>query len=175
MPALTTTSNTRLVAQSSPAKTGGRSSKSGTPWPGTYSTRCVRRSIVVGATRTFTPARFACSTRSSRSWSRTSTPLTISSSGRRRSSSCGRSHDAAEHRQHGALVVVVGDCAEELVVDSAAALAERAPQVDEPLARAEQHRAAPHAGEPPHVAGHELVRRTQPADQRAPQSTNAVT
>ena len=60
-------SNERLTTQSRPAKTGGRNSKSGTPWPGTYSARCVSSSAVDGAMRTFTPARCASPTRSSSS------------------------------------------------------------------------------------------------------------
>ena len=38
-----------------PSKTGGRSSNSGTDWPGTNSARWMRISIVDGATRTVTP------------------------------------------------------------------------------------------------------------------------
>ena len=51
---------TRFVAQSAPAKIGGRSSNSGMPWPGTYSPRSIRSSVVRGATRTLTPRRCAC-------------------------------------------------------------------------------------------------------------------
>ena len=56
---LTTRSNPRFTIQSSPANTGGRSSKSGTPWPATYSARWVSSSVVVGAIRTLTPQRCA--------------------------------------------------------------------------------------------------------------------
>jgi hypothetical protein len=48
-----------LHAQSVPASTGGRSSKSGTPCPGTYSPRCSKSSVVFGAIRTRTPLRCA--------------------------------------------------------------------------------------------------------------------
>src|SRR3954471_22540906 len=49
-----TRSNVRLTAKSMPSNTGGRSSKSGTAWPGTNSARWTRISIVDGAMRTRT-------------------------------------------------------------------------------------------------------------------------
>ena len=58
----------------------------------------------------------------------------------------------------------VGEDAEELVVDPASAEPERAPQLDEPLAVADEHGASPRAGDAPHVARHDLVARAQHAD-----------
>ena len=51
----TTMSKLRFSTKSSPSKTGGFSSNSGTDWPGTSSWRWVMISIVVGAIRTATP------------------------------------------------------------------------------------------------------------------------
>ena len=47
----------RLSTKSTPSKTGGRSSNSGTDWPGTNSARWTRISVVDGAIRTRTPRR----------------------------------------------------------------------------------------------------------------------
>ena len=62
-----TRSNVRLMAKSTPSKTGGFSSNSGSACPGTYSTRSIRISIVDGATRTRTPWRWQRSTSSTAS------------------------------------------------------------------------------------------------------------
>ena len=70
-----------MTAQSAPASTGGRSSKSGTPCPGTYSPRWSSSSVVFGAMRTFTPARCAVSTISSTAASSKSPSCRITSSG----------------------------------------------------------------------------------------------
>ena len=55
------------MAKSTPSNTGGLSSKSGSAWPGTNSTRSMRISIVDGATRTRTPWRWQRSTSSTAS------------------------------------------------------------------------------------------------------------
>ena len=57
----------RLIAKSTPSKTGGLSSNSGSAWPGTNSTRSIRISIVDGATRTRTPCWWQRSTSSTAS------------------------------------------------------------------------------------------------------------
>ena len=62
-----TRSKLRLIAKSTPSKTGGLSSNSGSAWPGTNSTRSIRISIVDGATRTRTPWRWQRSTSSTAS------------------------------------------------------------------------------------------------------------
>jgi hypothetical protein len=50
-----TKSKLRLTTKSKPSRTGGLTSSSGTPSPGTSSVRRVSTSIVVGATQTRTP------------------------------------------------------------------------------------------------------------------------
>ena len=62
-----TRSKVRLSAKSTPSKTGGLSSNSGSAWPGTNSTRSIRISIVDGATRTRTPCWWQRSTSSTAS------------------------------------------------------------------------------------------------------------
>ncbi len=53
--AATTMSNVRLIAQSMPVRTGGRTSNSGTDWPGTKVARLSNSSVVVGTTRRRAP------------------------------------------------------------------------------------------------------------------------
>ena len=60
-------SKVRLSAKSTPSKTGGPSSNSGTDWPGTNSARWIRISIVEGARRTRTPRWWHWSTSSTAS------------------------------------------------------------------------------------------------------------
>ena len=142
---LTTESNVRLTIQSAPASTGGRSSKSGAPWPGTYSPRCTSSSVVFGASRTRTPRLCAASTiASTRSSSR----------------SCLREDqlvralaredlrqllELAEQAQ--ARLAPVSDRSDELVVDVAAPAAERAVQRRQRLSVTDEDHAPAHAGD----------------------------
>ena len=136
-----------------PARIGGRSSKSGTPWPGTYSPRSISSSVVRGAMRTFTPRRCAASTISSSRLSSRPASATISSS------SCAPGERLLDLR--------AGiDSPDELVVDAAAARAERLAQV---RARGSRRRRAARRRRTPTAAherpGERLVAPAEQADQ----------
>ena len=128
-------SNVRLTAQSVPAKIGGRSSKSGTPWPGTYSPRSTSSSVVRGATRTFTP-------RAVRGLDDLE-QLLLAEAAVGDDQLVEPSLASSASRAPGAERTL----ARELVVDPAAARAERRAQVRDLLGLADEQRAAAHADE----------------------------
>ena len=79
----------RLIAKSTPSKTGGLSSNRGSAWPGTNSTRSIRISIVDGATRTRTPCWWHWSTSSTASlWGKSASVISTSSMASKWRSSC---------------------------------------------------------------------------------------
>ena len=92
----TTMSNVRLTAHSRPVSTGGRSSSSGTTWPGTKLARCSSSSAVVGTKRRRVRVLRQASASSSNAESGSSAPASTRSSGRSSRTSAGRSDDLAE-------------------------------------------------------------------------------
>ena len=120
-------------------------------------------SVARGATRTFTPRRWACSTISTSSRSLKSESVTISSSTCALSQDRGQRGEVPQHRQAGA----VGrdrDRADELVVDPAAARAERPAKARKALALADEDRPAPYPRELEQVARDDVVAPSQEPD-----------
>ena len=151
--ALTTRSNAFFTTQSVPPSTGGRSSKSGIPWPGTYSPRWSSKSVVFGAIRTFTPARCAVSTISSTAASSKSPSFRITSSGRV-SGDALRQFPVTLGRQH----------VDEFVRDPGPLPREHAPERREALTAAEEERPLVRVKQPLQLQRERVVRRAEQAD-----------
>ena len=87
-------SNARLIAHSTPVSTGGRTSKSGTDWPGTSTARSSSSSVVVGTTRRRQPCARQVSTSEMSSAVGSSKPVMTTSSGRCSATTFSRSASA---------------------------------------------------------------------------------
>ena len=155
--ALTARSNPRLTTQSAPAKTGGRSSKSGMPWPGHVLAPPLDEEL--GRTRSDAHLHSApvsllddldeLAVVEVGVGDDQLVDVVLRQHGRER-------REVAEHAQARA-VRRRGDRADEVVVDPATAGAQRAVEPSKALSGADEDGAPPDAGELEEVAGDDVI------------------
>ena len=159
----TTMSNTRLTAHSTPVSTGGRTSKSGTDWPGTSTARSSSSSVVVGTTRRRQPCARQVSTSEMSSAVGSSKPVMTTSSGRCSATTCSRSASAPRLGESSSASPPA--CSLTVPITSrsgpAAVAAQRALERRQLAERADEHRAAPHAEQPHQLERDAVVARAQ--------------